>query len=54
MGMGRQGIEPWTSRLKAECSTSELATREGEGPRMQPLQSHRQKRQKCLKPEGRQ
>ena len=27
--MGRQGIEPWTGRLKAECSTSELATREG-------------------------
>lgn len=25
--MGRPGFEPETSRLKAECSTAELATR---------------------------
>ncbi len=25
-GMGRPGFEPETSRLKAECSTAELAT----------------------------
>ncbi len=24
--MGRQGFEPWTNRLKAECSTAELPT----------------------------
>lgn len=26
--MGRPGFEPETNRLKAECSTAELATRE--------------------------
>lgn len=26
-GMGRPGFEPETNRLKAECSTAELATR---------------------------
>jgi hypothetical protein len=37
--MGRLGFEPRTNRLKAECSTAELATRSVFWRRNQPFQA---------------
>ena len=34
--VGRVGIEPTTSRLKAECSTSELTPRRCRSPLLEP------------------